>query len=204
VTSDRKIMDIETFKNIWDDNAPAIAKVLRQTPPAADFSPLGAYYQTRSSALHAILATIANDYGFTYDPDLWLLTRDVEMMKQKEIEAHARRVLQYTTVDRGKFEIVDSDRHLLRINAPMWYEDTEFLVWLNSPETATFHRSGSSPSSASDAFFTVDTGGQGSDYPGNDYHPGIPDHIWQQALLASIEVFGDDTEVLIWVSNIPT
>lgn len=97
-------------------------------------------------------------------------------------------------------ESMVQDWKVVRINAPAWFDDPEFLKWLNRPGTATWHRSGTEPGDYSDVFFTF-CQGEGSDYPGSE-DPGIPEEIWQHLEFIIAEQHGWDAEVLVWVSNL--
>jgi hypothetical protein len=90
---------------------------------------------------------------------------------------------------------------LLRINAPEFYTNPDFLVWLNAPSTATWHKKGEPPNEYSDAFFTVN-GDDGSDAPCAilALYPAIPDGIWKQITEAAAA--RDLDECLVWVSNL--
>lgn len=93
---------------------------------------------------------------------------------------------------------------LIRINAPEWFKDADFVAWLNAPGTATWHTKGEEPSEGSDVFFTWCQGVEGSDWPGTTEHPGIPDRIWNElGHLIQDSVFPRVfSEALIWVSNL--
>lgn len=91
---------------------------------------------------------------------------------------------------------------LVRINAPDWYKRADWLKWLSThtPQChpATWYRGGE-PDEMSDVFFTYggDSDG-GSDYPGTEDNPGIPDDIWQEIM----SMIPKEEECLIWVSNL--
>lgn len=88
---------------------------------------------------------------------------------------------------------------LLRIAAPQWYTDREFIRWLNSSGTATWHEGGE-PSEMSDVF-THYCQGEGSDYPSTKTNPGIPEKIWAEISALATEHFGEHAECLVWISN---
>lgn len=90
--------------------------------------------------------------------------------------------------------------HLVRINAPEWYEDPEWLAWLNDPRTATWHIPGEEPGECSDVMFTYGGPADGSDYGGENC---IPDHIWDQIVELVEEHTGSrHSYCLVWVSNL--
>lgn len=95
--------------------------------------------------------------------------------------------------------IEDCDMHvvsfdympLVRINAPEWYKNKQWMKWLNSGECATWHKEGQPPNEYSDVFFMHLTGSGEADYP---------DKIRKQ-LDKALEDRGI-MEALIWVSNL--
>jgi len=90
---------------------------------------------------------------------------------------------------------------LVRINAPAFYKDADFLRWLNSPGVATWHHAGAVVDEYADVFFTY-SDGDGSDAPtGSDQRPAIPAHIWEQ-VVALVAPQVDGGECLIWLSNL--
>lgn len=104
-------------------------------------------------------------------------------------------------------------RVLVRIDAPSFYRDPDYLRWLNSAESraATWHWRGSEPAEDSDAF--IHYGGarwadgkfhaECSDYPGSPDRPGIPETILALIAEAVKEATGSmDTEALVWISNL--
>ncbi len=124
----------------------------------------------------------------------------------EELEAYFYRACRYqTVVGRTAVEaedLIGREPHMMRINAPAWYRNPEFRIWLNSPGTATWKRPGDDPDEGSDVFFTCNLGEGGSDYPGDDQRPGIPKEIWEHLEFMVAERFGWDAEVLVWVSNL--
>ncbi len=98
---------------------------------------------------------------------------------------------------------IETNRTLVRINAPEFYKDPGFIQWLNSKGTATWHNNTHAvePTEMSDVFFTFDAG-DGSDAPNPDYQPGpcIPEHIWQK-ITRALDAAGVD-ECLVWMSNL--
>jgi hypothetical protein len=98
-------------------------------------------------------------------------------------------------------EVLHTDGKVLRLNAPDWFAREDFVAWLNAPSTATWHRKGQDKvGEMADAFFTH-CDGDGSDSPMPD-SSGIPDDIWQEICQLAVSHFGDDSECLVWVSNL--
>lgn len=102
---------------------------------------------------------------------------------------------------------------LVRINAPSFFRDTNFVRWLNSPESraATWHARGNEPAEGSDVF--IHYGGaewkgdkfyaESSDYPGSPERPGIPEPIMALIAEAVRAATGSaETEALVWISNL--
>jgi len=102
---------------------------------------------------------------------------------------------------------------LVRINAPSFFRDTNFVRWLNSPESraATWHARGNEPAEDSDVF--IHYGGadwknntfnaEGSDYPDLPTRPGIPEAIYALIAEAVAEATGSmENEALVWISNL--
>jgi len=90
---------------------------------------------------------------------------------------------------------------LVRINAPEFYRNKQWLEWLNHKRTATWHGKAKKPHEYSDVFFTY-CDGDGSDAPASpdDPRPGIPKAIWKKIKTAiEAEVSG---ECFVWVSNL--
>jgi len=84
---------------------------------------------------------------------------------------------------------------LIRINAPDFYRDPDFLRWLDHPDRhqATWHNKGTPPGEFSDLFFTYDQGeGSDSDMPGN-----VWDFLHKELSRQGV------TFALVWVSNLP-
>lgn len=85
---------------------------------------------------------------------------------------------------------------IVRINAPEFYRDPEFLAWLNNPVTnvATWHQQGDTPGEYSDLFFTYDNG--------DGCNTDMPAHIWEQICEAVDPLRCYNGECLIWLSNL--
>jgi hypothetical protein len=100
--------------------------------------------------------------------------------------------------------VITHSKDVLRINAPEWYADPDWMRWLNSPGSATWHHKGDGKAAgeSSDAFCTY-CYREGSDYPPYSDWPGIPDHIWEQITKVVTDLHGADAELLVWVSNLP-
>jgi hypothetical protein len=81
---------------------------------------------------------------------------------------------------------------LVRINAPEFYRDPQFVAWLNDlqRQQATWHRKGEQPGEFSDLFFTVD--------PPDGSDSDMPEHLWRQILAA----VGQADECVVWLSNL--
>lgn len=83
---------------------------------------------------------------------------------------------------------------VVKINAPEFYRDQEFLDYLNNAkangEIATWHK-GLEPNDYSDVFVTCSQGeGSNSD---------MPEHIWDRI----VEVCKPYNECLVWIQNLP-
>lgn len=100
-----------------------------------------------------------------------------------------------------KYDINYDHMPVVRINAPEWYEDEGWLLWLASEQPATWFRPGRAVGEYSDVFFTFDSR-DGSDYPGSENCPGIPEHIWACITEIVEAKYGENAAVLIWVSNL--
>lgn len=89
-------------------------------------------------------------------------------------------------------DVTHSYLPLVRINAPEFYRDPDFVAWLNDPDRqqATWHRKGEPPGPYSDLFFTVD--------PPDGSDSDMPEPIWQRILAA----LPPDKECVIWLSNL--
>ena len=98
-------------------------------------------------------------------------------------------------------EVYDTFGKVLRLNAPDWYKREDFMKWLDGPSSATWHRKGSPPGEMSDAFFTHDQR-EGSDTPCEDPNMGLPEDVWEEVCRLAEDVFGSDSECLVWVSNL--
>lgn len=123
-----------------------------------------------------------------------------------------------------KVRVDKSDTVLVRIDAPSFYQDPEFLRWLNDERfgPATWHRPrGSEPDDHSDIFIyyggarwsTDENGedellGEGSDYLGLDAvgrkeMPEIPPHIYAVIAEAVKEATGSYyTCCVVWIANL--
>ena len=94
-------------------------------------------------------------------------------------------------------QLVSCDELLVKINAPEFCTDQEFVMWLNDPQgsRATWHKVGEQPNEYSDIFFTFD-GGEGS---ASD----MPEHIWELLCDLIQEEFGANVYCLVWLTNLP-
>lgn len=97
--------------------------------------------------------------------------------------------------------VMTQDWKVVRIDAPAWFKNPQFVEWLNTTGTATWHVRGNEPGDYSDVFFTF-CSGEGSDWPASADRPGIPDEIWKHLEFVVAEQHGWDAEVLVWVSNL--
>ena len=86
----------------------------------------------------------------------------------------------------------------LVLNAPEWFQDAEFVRFLDSPHSTTWHVKGEVPSEYSDLFVTYDHGDSNDYQPGSDL-PSIPEHIWDQ-IVAKADELGF-TYGVIWIQN---
>lgn len=89
----------------------------------------------------------------------------------------------------------------LRISAPEFYQDPEFVKWLNNDERKFTWHDGGPPDEWSDVIVGVDPSlsGEGTD---ND----MPAHIWNQILQACREhcknpAVTNGVHILVWISN---
>jgi|GEM_PF-2478406 hypothetical protein len=104
-------------------------------------------------------------------------------------------------------EVTPNFMPLLRLNAPAWYDDPEWIEWINSKGVATWHSGRTldgrrQPNEYSDVFTQYVGPFEGSDYPGTPDEPGIPDHIWMEIARIVADKYTENTEVLLWVSNL--
>lgn len=109
--------------------------------------------------------------------------------------------------------IYDRSYKLVRLNAPSFFKDPDWLRWLNHEKDgpATWHPRGAQAGEYSDVF-TVYAGarfadgqfeGEGSDYPNTEERPGIPDHIYQIiAKAVEAQTGSAENEALVWISNL--
>ena len=89
---------------------------------------------------------------------------------------------------------------VVRINAPEFYRNKQWVAWLRSKHPATWHGKAKRPHEYSDVFFTF-CDGDGSDAPtGPKGMPCIPKSIWKK-ITTAIEA-QDISECLVWVSNL--
>lgn len=84
---------------------------------------------------------------------------------------------------------------LVRIDAPEFYADAEFQLWLNDPtrNQATWHKKGTYPNEYSDMFFTVD--------PPDGSDSDMPQHIWDKIVASCAEAVGS-CACVVWLSNV--
>lgn len=106
---------------------------------------------------------------------------------------------------------------LVRINAPEWFAREDFMTWVNSNRTATWHTkptvtrthggelmitaANMQAGDFSDVFFTWTGPYEGSDSPGGS-EPHIPEDIWEYICERLWRMYGLDGEALVWVSNL--
>lgn len=93
-----------------------------------------------------------------------------------------------------------------RINAPDWFEDPQFLEWLNcqdsSAKPATWHIPGKPPTEYSNVFIVWFNGGC-SDWPPIPNKGGIPNHIWKQVEDDLNKHYLNNTGVVVvWITNL--
>ena len=91
-------------------------------------------------------------------------------------------------------ELIPNTMPIMRINSPEIFADSEFMKWLNDPETivATWHKKGTDAGEYSDVFVTYDNGeGSNSD---------MPEHMICDTILNWHNRAYDDC--LIWLSNL--
>jgi hypothetical protein len=90
---------------------------------------------------------------------------------------------------------------ILRVNAPGWYDDNDFVHWLNSKGVATWHLANGhegEPHEYSDVFTLYGGPNEGSDYPN-----GIPWWAWNELRALVQEKFGtEEIQCLVWISNL--
>lgn len=89
----------------------------------------------------------------------------------------------------------------LRISAPEFFQDPEFVKWLNNDERKFTWHDGGTPDEWSDVVVGVDPSlnGDGTDDT-------MPVHIWNQILQACREHFKNPevtngVHILVWISN---
>lgn len=118
---------------------------------------------------------------------------------------------------KDEIDVKPNYQPLVRMNAPAWFKRADFINWLCADTTATWHKkmnvttaeggqvsvsANKSPNDYSDVFFTWSGATSGSDYPGSDTAPGIPDDIWEFICDRLMEEFGEHQDALIWLSNL--
>lgn len=202
-------MNPQEFQEQWEKVAPAVLALTQQirleTPLSADAS--SHEHMSERAARHIRLhrarhevSELLHEHGLQLHDTIpgWLRYEDTD----ESLMDFWRRSARYKSCgdEALQAEIMAQDWKVVRINAPAWFDDPEFLKWLNRPGTATWHRSGTEPGDYSDVFFTF-CQGEGSDYPGSE-DPGIPDAIWKHLEFIVAEQHGWDAEVLVWVSNL--
>jgi hypothetical protein len=81
-----------------------------------------------------------------------------------------------------------------KVNCPDWYQDAQFLAWLNQPNTATWHTKGQWPNEYSDAFYYYSDPGDfrtdNSDLP--------------RRMMEQLRKELGPIEVLVWITNLST
>lgn len=89
----------------------------------------------------------------------------------------------------------------ISMNVPSWFEDPEFMAWLNNPKTIVFtwHEKGTNASEWSDTIVCVDPSlsGEGSDSD-------MPDHFWKQivdAVREATEPMDSVPHILVRLTN---
>lgn len=203
-------MNPQEFQARWDKVAPVVLALAQQvrgdTPLTSDPTTRAGMSerssrQTRLLRASAELAALLDEHRLRFYSLIpsWLRYEDTD----EGLVDFWRRAARYKScVDETlAAQTMDQEWKVVRIDAPAWFKNPEFLQWLNHPGTATWHHAGSDPNDYSDVFFTF-CQGEGSDYPGSLAIPGIPDEIWKHLEFIVAEQHGWDAEVLIWVSNL--
>ncbi len=93
--------------------------------------------------------------------------------------------------------------HALVISAPEFFEDSEFVAWLNTQEQPKFSwHQGGQPTSDSDVVVLVDPSlsGEGSDSD-------MPEHIWDQIVAECRRIFRPNStengdHIMVWLKNL--
>lgn len=203
-------MTPQEFQIKWDQALPQVTEtvqqVIRDTPLDEDSSTHDSWQarQARAKRLYGArdeLATILHAYGLQLFDSLpqWLCYEKDE----GDIVTFIRRAARYVSCQDEALtaDYIPRSMKLVRIDAPAWFKNAEFVKWLNDRRTATWHAGADEPHDYSDVFFTY-CQGEGSDWPGSEDRPGIPEEIWQHLEFIIAEQHGWDAEVLVWVSNL--
>ena len=91
-------------------------------------------------------------------------------------------------------------REVVRISgARRWFQDPDFIAWINAPGVATWHTKGEEPGEYSDVFLHV-CGEDGTDTPGYGF-PAPSESSWKEIIDLVRETCGEGAEVLVWISN---
>lgn len=132
-----------------------------------------------------------------------IITKADGYFRDEYIEAYGHTIL----LDR-------SGRPLVRIDAPSFYQDPEFVRWLQSEEygPATWHKPRSAPPDEGNDVFIYYGGAdwdqdrfsaESSDYPGTESTPGIPEPIFAAIAEAVKRATGSyGTECIVWIANL--
>lgn len=199
-------MNIHEFLARWEKVKPQLVEIAEQFVNARELVTAGSstvesnhHHRIDLHDAHGKAIIACSEHGLTILPGMPVAMYDDSVSDLVDFWFKATRYAS-TSVPELAADIV-STMPLVKINAPAWFRRSDFLLWLNSQNTATWHSKGSEPSDYSDVFFTF-CQGDGSDSPGSTLRPGIPEDIWTQLTFMIVEQIGWDAEVLVWVSNL--
>lgn len=198
-------MKLEELLQKWEQGLPRVRSIAEQVdrtyprPDPADEDLFGPYRRRRAALKQAL-----SEVEMVLELPLFAeYPIGVESYTSEELLDYWRRAAEYVNVENPEVQAeVRSAMPLMRINAPAWYRNPEFVAWLRSEGVATWHVGRESPHGCSDAFFTFHDGEGGTDYPGDDDRPGIPKAIWEHLEFMVADEYGRGAEVLVWVSNL--
>lgn len=95
------------------------------------------------------------------------------------------------------------ERRCVRINAPLIFQDPEFVAWLNSQEchVATWHKKGGKPGQHSDCFMTICYDSQSNDCAeGSDSD--MPTHCFEAIVKSMYSCGIHEYEGVVWITNL--
>lgn len=88
---------------------------------------------------------------------------------------------------------------LVRIDDDELFKMPSFIEWLNDTDRnqATWHVKGEDPGEYSDCFLTY-----ASEHPGDSSDGDMPEEAWRRLVSLMAEVRMEDTECVVWLSNL--